>query len=221
MKNLINQIKDTLSPGMFVPNELEKLFNWIEENNYYIDTKNGRIGYLFPDEKLRNEWTEQERPGGTIIVFQPEGNKNLHYWFDSDDPEILNRLCVFAKTGAEGSMAAFWLNNDGTQKIVHMGSGSGSVLTCVLADNPLDFLRLIAIGYDEICWNSEFSNPPNFDLADDDCFIHPNIEFQQWVVNEFNTSIPKTALEIVKYPSEMGDTNSNDIFCKWIEEIDA
>lgn len=37
-----------------------------------------------------------------------------------------------------------------------MGSGSGSLLSCVLADNAVDFLRLLAIGYDEICWDEDF-----------------------------------------------------------------
>ena len=221
MNTLTEQINQTLTPGMVVPIEFEKLFDWIEGNKYYIDTSEGRIGYLFSDDKLSEEWTEQERPGGTIIEFYPEGNINLHYWFDSNDPEILNRLCVFAKTGAEGSMAAFWLDDNGNQKIVHMGSGSGSVLTCVLADNPIDFLRLIAIGYDEICWNEEFSNPPNFEIDEDECFVHPNKEYQEWVINEFNTNIPKTANEIVKHPSEMGDINSNDAFCKWLEKVNA
>ena len=33
----------------------------------------------------------------------------------------------------------------------------------------------------------------------------------------FKTSIPKTALEIVKNPAEFGDENSGDIFCEWLE----
>ena len=45
---------------------------------------------------------------------------------------MLNRVCVFARTGGDGSMAALWLEPSGTQKIVHLGSGSGSTLVCVL-----------------------------------------------------------------------------------------
>jgi hypothetical protein len=59
-------------------------------------------------------------------------------------------------------MYALWLNDAGETKIkiVHMGSGSGSTITCVLAHNGLDFLRLIAIGYDEICWDENFGMSP-------------------------------------------------------------
>ena len=74
-------------------------------------------------------------------------------------------------------MAAFWLDDDGKQKIVHLGSGSGSTLVCVLADDCVDFLRLLAIGYDEICWNEEFLQPPNTNTGQGELFIHPNIEF--------------------------------------------
>ena len=52
-------------------------------------------------------------------------------------------------------------------------------MTCVLAHNGLDFLRLIAIGYDEICWDENFSMPPNSDGGD--FIVHPNVEFQQWI----------------------------------------
>ncbi|WP_454991999.1 hypothetical protein [Campylobacter rectus] len=38
-------------------------------------------------------------------------------------------------------------------------------------------MRLIAIKYDEICRNEDFSMPPNGD--EDDFFTHPNAKFQQ------------------------------------------
>ena len=118
-------------------------------------------------------------------------------------------------------MAAFWLDENNCQKIVHLGSGSGSVMACVLADDPVDFIRLIAVGYDEICWNEEFPNPPNFNHEDGDVYVHPNTEFQEWVKTEFDTTIPPTALDIVKYPAEMGDEDSKDPFCRWLETVDA
>ncbi|EDM25670.1 hypothetical protein LNTAR_13012 [Lentisphaera araneosa HTCC2155] len=202
---------------MYLPDPLKKLFDWIEHNKLYTDQANGRTGFLFPEDKLNESWTDEEREGGTLVYFYPEGNVNLKYWFGHEKPDVMNRLCVFAKTGGEGSQAALWLDDDGKQKIIHMGSGSGSVLCCVLAEDPIDFLRLLAIGYDEICWNSEFSYPPNSDP--DECHIKPNIEFQNWVQKEFNTTIPQTALEIVKHPDEMGDEKTKDEFNQWVNKI--
>lgn len=218
MATLLNQIERTLLPGMCIPEPLELLFAWIEENGLYIDRDGRRIGFLYPVEKLNAEWTETKRPGGTVIEFFAEGNANMKYWFGHERPDILNRVCVFAKTGAEGSMAAFWIDDEGKQKIVHLGSGSGSLLTCVLADDPIDFLRLLAIGYDEICWKSAFAERANADLSPGGVFVHPNVEFQDWVKKSFSVTIPQTALEIVRHPSEMGDTQSEDDFCKWVEK---
>ncbi len=164
-------------------------------------------------EKLNHEWTQTQRPGGTDIEFFAEGNANLKYWFGHERPEVLNRVCVFAKTGADGSRAAFWIDDALRQRIVHLGSGSGSRLCCVLADDPVDFLRLLTIGYDEICWNGEFSLPPN---SADDLFVHPNVEYQAWVQQMFSVSIPQTAAEIVKHPSNIGDAESLDDFCRWV-----
>lgn len=219
MTRLTDEISQTLLPGMSLPRALELLFSWIESNGLFIDSDNGqRIGFLFPPDELESKCTDTQRPGGTIIKFFAQGNVNLKYWFGHESPEVLNRLCVFAQTGAEGSMAAFWLDCEGKQKIVHLGSGSGSTLVCVLADTPVDFLRLLAIGYDEICWSQEFSRSPNANLADGECFVYPNIAYQQWVRDTFSVDIPKTAHEIVKCPSERGDLRSDDPFCRWVEQ---
>jgi hypothetical protein len=216
MAILHDQIEQALPGGMRVPEPLRLLFDWIEDNGLYIDQDNWRSGYLHPQERLRVEWTVQERPGGTDIEFKAEGNLDLKYWFGHQRLEVLNRLCVFAKTGAEGSMAAFWLDDDGMQRIVHLGSGSGSLMTCVLADDAIDFLRLIAIGYDEICWNLAFSEPPNAGSDSGALFVHPNREYQDWVTRTFSVSIPRTAKEIVSYPDDLGGPNTRDPFNRWV-----
>ena len=99
-------------------------------------------------------------------------------------------------------MCALWLNDAGETKIVHMGSGSGSTMTCVLAHNGLHFLWLIAIGYDEICWDENFGMSPNSEISD--FIVYPNVEFQQWIKGMFKTTIPQTALELVT-PAHMDD----------------
>lgn len=170
-----DQLRDVLQPGMSVPTEFLALYDWMEANNLYVENEDGRVGFLFPEDELKRDWTKTERPGGTAIEFSASGNANVQYWFQRDDAEIAERLCVFAQTGADGSEAALWLDDAGKQRIVHMGSGSGAVLCCVLADIPVDFLRLIAIGYDEICWDENFSLPPNHPEWDCDFVVHPNI----------------------------------------------
>src|SRR5689334_1296269 len=99
MAQLYDEIARTLLSGMSIPKPFELLFSWIEGNGLFIDAEDGRrIGFLFPQEELKAGWTETERPGGTIIEFIAEGNINLRYWFGHEKPDVLNRLCVFAKT---------------------------------------------------------------------------------------------------------------------------
>lgn len=202
-------------PGMHIPSALHELFTWIEDRGLYVDQPSGaRIGFLFPEEAMKAGWTKSGRPGGTDISFAAEGNVNLKYWFGHERAAVLDRLCVFAQTGAEGSMAAFWLNDEGRQLIVHLGSGSGSTTVCVLADDPVDFLRLIAIGYDEICWGEKFSTTPSGASAS--FVVQPNSEFQHWVENTFGVTIPRQGDEIVRHPDGMGAAESHDIFNSWV-----
>lgn len=215
MTKLEEQIKRSLLPGMSLPDPFIQLFAWIEDKGLYVDTQDGRIGFLYPEADMKAGWTRSGRPGGTNIELTAEGNTNLKYWFGHDRPEVLDRLCVFAKTGAEGSMAAFWLDPDGQQKIVHLGSGSGSVMVCILAEKPIDFLRLLAIGYDEICWGDQFAAPPN--AQSEGAFsVSPNEDFQNWVRVSFGVTVPSIGLEIVPNPDDMGDPASKDEFNRWV-----
>jgi len=91
----------------------------------------------------------------------------------------------------------------------------------VLAEDPVDFLRLIAIGYDEICWNDDFALTSAESYKKNDFLVKPNLKYLNWLTHEFNVQIPETALEIVKNPAEFGDEDSNDPFCRWLEVYGA
>lgn len=203
------QISRTLAPGMELPEPLERLFGWIERNGLYADRPDGRVGFLFSEA----ESADEDGIAGTYVEFAAEGDSNLKYWFGRESAEISSRLRVFCRTGTDGSMGAFWLDDEGRQRIVHMGSGSGSTLVCVLADDPVDFLRLLAIGYEEICWGG-FEEPPGAPRA---FSAGPGASFAEWVVATFGVSIPDTGAGIVRSPSNMGDEESADPFWNWIE----
>ncbi|WP_314987271.1 hypothetical protein [uncultured Campylobacter sp.] len=122
MENLLlAQLREALPQGMRVPSELEALYAWIEANGFYDDTGGRRRGYLYPQDRLQQSWSDDEREGGTDIVFFTDEPKNrdeeLRYWFYEEDrelaAEIKQRLCVFAGSGSEGSMCALWLDDAG------------------------------------------------------------------------------------------------------------
>lgn len=210
------QLSATLRPGMIVPEPFELLFRLIEAQGFYMDLPRERMGFLFSDHEMRRGWTDQGRPGGTDISFTAYERDWLCGYFDPPHQDIIARLCVFARSG-EGSMAAFWLADDGSQKIVHLGSGTGSDMICLLCDDPVDFLRLIAIGYDEICWGEYFDDPPN---SDGEFIVEPNLPFRQWVVETFGVTIPERASEIVRHPAYMTDKDSPDPFWRWLQSRD-
>ena len=217
---LLQQLENALPKGMQIPEELRQLYQWIEDNGYYSENEGIRYGYLYPQDKLRESWKEEEREGGTDIAFSVLKNIDreevLENYYKKHKDEVRRRLLVFAQSGADGSECALWLDDEGRTQIVHIGSGSGSIMTCILVKNALDFLRLLAIGYDEICWDEDYPFPPNSNK--DNTFVHPNTQYQEWVQNTFHTTIPKIGLEVVT-PHNMNDEPITDPFLKWFLEM--
>ena len=217
---LLQQLENALPKGMQIPEELRQLYQWIEDNGYYMDAKGVRYGWLFPEDKIKESWTDNERIGGTMITFNVDEesyrNELLEIQYKEHLDEVKRRLLVFARSGADGSECALWLDDEGCTQIVHIGSGSGSMMTCILVKNALDFLRLLAIGYDEICWDEDYPLPPNSNK--DNTFVHPNTQYQEWVQNTFHTTIPKIGLEVVT-PHNMNDEPITDPFLKWFFEM--
>jgi len=217
---LLQQLENALPKGMQIPEELCKLYQWIEDNEYYMDAKGVRYGWLFPEDKIKESWTDNERIGGTMITFNVDEesyrNELLEIQYKEHLDEVKRRLLVFARSGADGSECSLWLDDEGHTQIVHIGSGSGSMMTCILVKNALDFLRLLAIGYDEICWDEDYPFPPNSNK--DNTFVHPNTQYQEWVQNTFHTTIPKIGLEVVT-PHNMNDEPITDPFLKWFLEV--
>ena len=217
---LLQQLENALPEGMQIPEELRKLYQWIEDNGYYEDRDGVRYGYLYPQDKLRDSWTDDEREGGSDITFNVDEesyrNDLLKILYQQYAEEVGRRLLSFARSGGDGSECALWLDDEGRTQIVHIGSGSGSVMTCILVKNGLDFLRLLAIGYDEICWDEYYPLPPNSN--ENEMFIHPNTKYQEWVKNTFRTTIPETGLEVVT-PHEMDGEPSDDPFLNWFFEM--
>ena len=217
---LLQQLEKALPEGMQIPEELRQLYQWIENNGYYSENEGIRYGYLYPQDKLRESWKEEEREGGTDIAFSVLKNIDreevLENYYKKHKDEVRRRLLVFAQSGADGSECALWLDDEGHTQIVHIGSGSGSIMTCILVKNALDFLRLLAIGYDEICWDEDYPLSPNSNK--DNTFVYPNTQYQEWVQNTFHTTIPKIGLEVAN-PHSMCDEPITDPFLKWFFEV--
>lgn len=204
-------MQSRLPATVVLPDVLRDLFDWIDSNGWIVTGHDGDpYGCLAPG----GMWLHD----GTSVSFHIEVGevraRSSELWMGVQGHHDV--LVPFARTGADGSQAAFWVAPDGIQRIVHLGSGSGSMLACVLAEQPIDFLRLLAIGYDEICWLDEpaFADPP----LRDDGFSTLNGPFRAWVRGH-GVEIPSTAREIVPNPARMADSTSRDLFCSWLNKV--
>ena len=201
-----------------LPEPLRLLFAWIEDQGFvHRSPHDGELyGALGTNYYVGTQVELRGYPSA-------EASSYLHAWFGGVEVDLDRWLWPFAKTGGEGSVAALWLAVDGVTRIVHLGSGSGSVLTCVLAEDAVDFLRLLAIGYTEICWNREFASPPVARDEDGEVVSAPdrvvNAPYRSWVISTFGVTIPETALEIVANPAEMGDEDTDDPFCRFVNRL--
>ncbi|BBP83796.1 hypothetical protein PHLH8_34380 [Pseudomonas sp. Pc102] len=143
-------------------------------------------------------------------------------WTNSEAPAVNERLVIFLRTGGDGSWAGLWLDDAGQQRVVHLGSGSGSVMLCVLTQTIEDLLRLLAIGYDELCWPEQFGVTPrqikDADYEDADYPPPPRL-FREHVERTLGLSIPPRAKEIIHSTASMDDDESSDPFWNWLKRV--
>ncbi|WP_404336651.1 hypothetical protein AB2M62_19890 [Sphingomonas sp. MMS12-HWE2-04] len=143
-------------------------------------------------------------------------------WLPDAPQEVRDRLAPFFRTGGDGSTAALWRDDDGAQHIVHLGSGSGSTMLGVLASDPVDFLRLLAIGYEELCWPENFDRAPAQIDAENEYLDQPVWDraaaLRDWVQTSFGVAVPAVAAEISPAPADMGDRPGADPFLLWVRK---
>ncbi|MFI4862006.1 MAG: hypothetical protein ACIAXF_15170 [Phycisphaerales bacterium JB063] len=141
----------------------------------------------FPRElELLCEWCDVNGyPISGCFELRADDCKAIYYWFRSHAAD--DHLAQFG-AGADGSLYCIWKQQDGREPIVHMGSEGDALM--VLAGSMTDFIRLLAVGYEEIGFEN-LSAPP-----EEDSGINPH--FQKWVAETFSVSIPATGSEIVE-----------------------
>ena len=198
---------DRLPPKLRLPDEFHALFDWIEANGFFLASE------AYPGDQLGLLGPENDVHSGrlTIILFRvatPEqARRHGQAWFGPVVPNIEDRLVPFARTGSDGSHVAFWLDDEGRQRVVHLGSEG---LACCLGQTPLDFLRLFAIGYEEI--SGDCLQGPNAPPEQ----AGRNAAYRAWLTERYPVTIPETAAEILSQrPDQMFPETSDDPFWRW------
>jgi len=135
------------------------------------------------------EWSSTNGyPISGYFELRKHDDETLRCWFGSE--AAIGDLAQFG-AGADGSLYCVWRSPDGTVPIVHLGSEGDAIY--VLAPTPMDFLRLLAIGYDEIGF-ADFASPP----TEEDLEENVNPTFQRWVSDTYGVTVPATGAEIVQ-----------------------
>lgn len=149
-------------------------------------------GFPVPAElELLCDWADEHGfpISGYFRVHANEDKEDITFYMGFNN--VNDRFGVFGKS-ADGSMYALWRDDANDTKVVHMGSEGNHLM--VLAHTFVDFLRLLAIGYDEIGF-CDLSIPPQENEGYDPETVNPR--FAEWVRTTFNVTIPATGDEIV------------------------
>lgn len=209
-----DEIAAAFPPGNPMPALLKQALHLLEEQGCVRQRRDGvRYMTLHPEPEYSDI--------STTAFYVPQAGDTAP-WTASDDPEVNARLSIFLRSGGDGSWAGLWRDDNGQQKIVHLGSGSGSVMLGVLTENIEDLLRLLAIGYDELCWPEHFNRTPAEVRADeygDDDHPPPPALFRNHVSQTLGLPIPERASEIVQRTASMDASESDDPFWNWLRQV--
>ena len=205
-----NAMVASFPDGLMPPEPLIKYFNWLEAAKADRLQNGMRFALIDPEQ------------GDLSMLVEPVDPNFAVAWIGEDVPSISGRIAAFVRTGGDGSYAGLWRDDEGGLRFVHQGSGSGSTMLCTLTDDPIDFLRLLAVGYEELCWPEVLHKTPEEvhieHLAENPGLgpFKPRRAMRDWVEATFGVIVPARASDIVTSIAEMDQAKSDDPFWKWI-----
>lgn len=203
------KMADRMPVMMPLSDEFLELFHWMESNNFFMRSAaypGDLLGLLGTEDQVQSDQV-------TAILFRvltsDQARESGRAWFGEVVANIEDRLVPFARTGGDGSYVAFWLDDESKMQIVHLGS-EGHV--CLLGETPLDFLRLLAIGYSDLsedCLGAPSEPPGDQGL---------NADYRTWLIERYGVTIPETASEILGNIPNTLDEASDDPFWRWVHK---
>ena len=168
----------TLPPGTTLPTELGRAWSFMESQG----------------------WSGQDAKGDPFLTPYPgefqlgpvfSVNLSIRGWLDPDAPGA-ERLIPIAETDGSGGLALLWFDDSGAPRFVGLSSEGDEAIR--LADDPVDFLRLVAIGYPEFVDYAFGADPDAFDDEDESGgqdAKEAHARFRAWVESEFEVTVPR------------------------------
>ena len=209
-----DEVQAAMPPGLALPDEFRRLFDWMEPNGFVqaYRSRPERYAALYPG---------QAEEGRSIVTFVLPDPAYVCSWLGTGDPALTNSLAAFVRTGGDGSRAGLWRDGAGRQHFVHLGSEGDQ--PGVLVGGPVDMLRFLTIGYIEACWPDDFDRTPQEAAAaatrGKPPQVVPPAMFQDWVRDSFGVTIPARASEIVTLAPGAERAGPADPFRQWLDAI--
>lgn len=165
MSKFATLLATKLPAGLELPAALLRAWDWMEGQGWGLETSNGY--YLVP-------YAGTAMQG---VAFAAEAS--LNGWFEPGEPGF-DRLLPFVELDGSGGVGVLWLDDDDQVRVAGLGS-EGQV--GLLAENALEFLRLVAIGYDEV---GDFLT----EEPEDEESVEAHAAFRAWVQTELGVQVP-------------------------------
>jgi len=169
MSRLAELLQPSVPAGITIPEPLERAWSWMEAQGFGVETPHGY--FLTP-------YAGRAQLG---IVFSAD--ESLAGWFEPGEPGH-DRLLPLGQSDGSGSVAALWLDPSDDPRFVVLGSEGERRY---LADDAVDLLRLIAIGYLEL---NDYSLPEEPDEDEDGESVAALADLRAWVASEFGVEVP-------------------------------
>ena len=200
--------------GMKVPDSLLQFYRWIQANGWLTIDDDYIEGYI--PEML--ECSGLRFRALNSVDLQQDGYFSLC-------PNLFSqRLCIFAsvKGDVNDVPLALWMDDQGDVKVV--------ILHCydkpyrVLSDSVDDFLRLIALNYNTLCWHGEMWGDPTEERVyngilfpvDERC-TKP-VSYREWLSEGMQMSLPTSGEDLLpQYSYNAFDRkDTTDPFTLWL-----
>ncbi|NYG59323.1 hypothetical protein BJ980_002246 [Nocardioides daedukensis] len=165
MSRLSELLTPNLPANLAIPEPLERAWAWLESRGWEGDNGNGY--FLTP--------YAGEAQLGAVFT----SAASLIGWFEPGE-DGADRLLPFVELDGAGSVGVLWLDDSGAVRVAALGS-DGAV--SLLAENAIDFLRLVAIGFCDI---DQFIEGEPEDVES----VEAHAEFRNWVETEFGVDVP-------------------------------
>lgn len=190
MATFADRLAARMPAGSALPEPLVRSINFMESSGWMVTDDDGAVVCVTP------------YPGDRQLGPVFRADLTVDGWLNPEAPGA-ERVVPIAETDGSGGVAAIWIDDDGAPRYIGFSSDGAGALR--LADTTVDFLRLLAVGYDEF---EEFNFGEAPEVEPDRDPVSAVAEFRTWVESEFGVTVPA-----------QWEVTEDDAYATWVEPI--